>query len=60
MIGRQAPEIEFLKGGAEKRTTAEKRDYIRHHRPHGVSVAKGCRLMRLPRSTLLRRTADES
>ena len=44
--GRQvALEIEFLKGAAEKR------DYIRHHRPHGVSVAKGCRLMGPLRST---------
>ena len=49
-VGRQALEIEFLKGGAEKRTTAEKRDYIRHHRPHGCfSVAQGCHLMGLPR-----------
>jgi hypothetical protein len=31
--------------------TDEKRDYVRHHRPHGVSVAKGCRLMGLLRST---------
>jgi transposase len=33
MVGRQALEIEFLKGGSEKRTTAEKREYIRHCRP---------------------------
>jgi len=31
--------------------TDEKRDYVRHYRPHGVSVAKGCRLMGLLRST---------
>jgi len=31
------------KGGAQKRTTAEKRDYIRHHRPCCVAVAEGCR-----------------
>lgn len=30
------------KGGSEKRTAAEKRDYIRCHRPRGVSVAQGC------------------
>jgi transposase len=37
--GRQAgTRNRVSKGGAEKRTTAEKRDYIRHHRPHGVSV----------------------
>ena len=51
MVGRQALEIEFLKGGAEKRTAAEKREYIRLHRPYGISVAEGCRLMGLPRST---------
>ena len=51
MVGRQALEIEFTKGGAEKRTAAEKREYIRLHRPYGISVTKGCRLMGLPRST---------
>ena len=30
---------------------AEKRDYIRHHRPSGVSVSQGCRLMGIARST---------
>ncbi len=40
-----------FKEGAEKRTATEKRDYIRHHRPHGISIAEGCRLMGLPRST---------
>src|ERR1700732_2956081 len=49
MVGRQALEIEFLKG--EKRTAAEKREYIRHHRPRGLSIAEGCRLMGLSRST---------
>jgi hypothetical protein len=50
MVGRQALEIEFLKG-ALKRTAAEKREYIRHHRPLGLSIAEGCRLMGLSRST---------
>ena len=45
MVGRQALEIEFLKGAPEKRTTAEKREYIRHCRPSGISIAEGCRLM---------------
>ena len=36
MVGKQALEIEFLKGGAEKRTAVEKRDYIRYHRPNAV------------------------
>src|SRR2546430_5781845 len=38
------------KGGSEKRTTAEKREYIRHCRPRGVSIAEGCRLMGIGRS----------
>ena len=45
------PSKSSLKGGAEKRTTAEKREYIRLHRPYGISVAEGCRLTGLPRST---------
>ena len=50
--GRQAgPRNRLSKGGAEKRTAAEKREYIRLHRPNGISVAEGCRLMGLPRST---------
>ena len=51
MVGRQALEIEFLKGALKKRTAAEKREYIRLHRPYGISIAEGCRLMGLPRST---------
>ncbi|ESW64443.1 IS3 family transposase [Mesorhizobium sp. C277A] len=51
LVGRQALEIEFQKGGSEKRTTSEKRDYIRDHRPRGVSIAEGCRLMGIARST---------
>ena len=51
LVGRQALEIEFLKGALRKRTAAEKRAYIRHHRPRGISVAEGCRLMGLARST---------
>jgi hypothetical protein len=30
---------------------AEKRDYIRHHRPFGISISQGCRLMGIARST---------
>jgi hypothetical protein len=45
-VGRQALEIEFLK--PEKRTAAEKREFIRHHRPRGLSVVEGCRLMGAP------------
>ena len=40
-----------FKRGSEKRTPAEKRDYIRDHRPRGLSIAEGCRLMGIARST---------
>jgi hypothetical protein len=50
--GRQAgARNRVSKGGAEKRTAAEKREYIRLHRPYRASVAERCRLMGLPRST---------
>ncbi|MET3889542.1 putative transposase [Bosea sp. OAE506] len=39
------------KAGSEARTKAEKRDYIRRHRPRGISVAEGCRLLGIARST---------
>ncbi len=48
-VGR--PRNRVSKRGSEKRTAAEKREYIRHHRPRGLSIAEGCRLMGLPRST---------
>jgi hypothetical protein len=51
LVGKQALELEFLKGGAEKHTAAEKRDYVRYSRPPGLSIAEGCRLMGIARST---------
>ena len=33
------------------RTAAEKRANVRHHRPEGLCVAEGCRLMGIARST---------
>ena len=51
MVGRQALEIELLKGGIETRTPAEKRDHLRRHRSRGISVSRGCELMGLSRST---------
>ena len=39
------------KGGSSERTAAEKRAYIRDHRPPGLSIAEGCRLMGIARST---------
>ena len=39
------------KGGSKKHSVAEKRAYVRRGRPRGMSVAEGCSLMDLPRST---------
>src|SRR6516162_8857813 len=50
MVGRSARN-RVPKGGSEKRSTAEKCEYIRHCRPRGVSIAEGCRLMGIARST---------
>jgi Integrase core domain/HTH-like domain len=46
--------------GLEKCTPTEKREYIRDHRPGGLSVAEGCRLMGLPRSTYYDATVREA
>ena len=50
LVGKQALELEFQKGSSE-RTPAEKRAYVRDHRPSGLSIAEGCRLMGIARST---------
>jgi transposase len=57
MVGRQALEIDFLKGALKNRTAAAKRDHLRHCRPDGVSIAEGCRLMGIARSTFYDRPA---
>ena len=46
-VGKQAVELEFLKGGggSAARTAAGKRAHVRYHRPAGLSIAQGCRLM---------------
>ena len=41
----------IFKGGLAARPPAEKRQHIRYCRPRGLSVAEGCRLMGLARST---------
>lgn len=63
LVGKQALRTGVPKEGSEKRTAAEKRDYIRHHRPWGPSVAEGCRLMGIARSTFydcLGKRADDT
>ena len=49
--GSAGPGNRIFKRGSEKRTAAQKRDYIRDCRPRGLSLAKGCLLMGLARST---------
>jgi transposase-like protein len=39
------------KGGSAARTPTQKRAYVRDHRPDGLSIAEGCRLMGIARST---------
>ena len=51
LVGKLALENEFLKGASRDAPPAEKRDHVRHRRPRGLSVAEGCRLMGLARST---------
>ncbi|WP_208648471.1 hypothetical protein [Mesorhizobium hawassense] len=49
LVGNGLLELEFLKGLCS--TAAEKQAYIRDHLSHGLSVAEGCRLMGLSRTT---------
>ena len=48
------------KRGTQERTTAEKRDYVRDCRPRGLTIARGCRLMGLARSTYYDTPATEA
>ena len=50
MHGRQEGTRDVLTG-ALKSVLPSRSAYIRHHRPDGILVAKGCRVMGLPRST---------
>ena len=43
MVGRQALEIELLKGALKHAPPAEKRDHLRRHRPCAISVQRGWR-----------------
>ena len=47
-------------GGSEKRTAAEKRDYVRDHRPRAISIVQGCRLMGIARSTFYDRPVRQA
>ena len=60
LVGRQALEIEFLKGALKSAPRPQKRDYVRDCRPRGLTIARGCRLMGLPRSTYYDTPATEA
>ena len=60
LVGRLVLENEFLKGASRDVAPAEKRDHVRHRRPCGLSVAEGCRLMGLARSTYYDEAARHS
>jgi hypothetical protein len=51
LVGKQALELESLKGALKKRTPAKKREHVRRCRPPGLSVAEGRRLAGILRST---------
>ncbi len=51
LVGKRALELALLKGGSAARTPAARRAHVRDHRPRGLSVAKGCRLMGIARAT---------
>ena len=59
LVGKQALELEFLKGASASAPLAEKRAYIRDYRPRSLSVAEGCRLMGHRALELLRRAGSE-
>jgi hypothetical protein len=51
MVGRLTMDLDFLKGALKKTTVDDKRSYVDRQRPAGLSVARGCELMNLARST---------
>ena len=51
LVGRQALELEFLKGALRSAPPTEKRDYVRRCRPAGLGIAEVCRLMGISRSS---------
>ena len=51
LVGAPSAGDRVSKGGSKKRTTAQRHAYIRYCRPGGISVARGCQLMGLARSS---------
>lgn len=50
LVGKQTLVLDF-KGSSQARSAAEKRAYVCDRRPRGISVARGCQLMGITRST---------
>src|SRR5689334_11261148 len=59
MVGRLALENDLHKKALASLTFAERREALRDHRPAGLSVAEGCRVMGLARSTFYREASGE-
>lgn len=51
LVGKQALELEFLKGALQPRPRPRSETTSAYRRPRGVSLAEGCRLMGIARST---------
>src|SRR3981081_3928131 len=51
LVGKQALELEFLKGVLQPRPRPRSETTFRYCRPRGISLAEGCRLMGIARST---------
>ncbi len=60
LVGKQVLELDLLKGGFKTHSSAEKREYLRRHRPSALSVQRGCELMGLARSTFYDASAGAS
>src|SRR6202521_1523398 len=50
-VGQLTLEDDLLKKGAAVGTPAQRRELLYRERPEAISVARGCRIMRLARST---------
>ena len=54
LVGKQALELEFLKGAQRQGRRPGSAPMSVHHRPEGLSIAEGCRLMGIARSIYYR------
>jgi len=50
-VGQLTMEVDLLKGGGATGTRRKRRELLDRERPAALSIAQGCRLMKLARST---------